>query len=53
MNVIAETVTELRACTPEQFGAWVEPHVRAMTLLAERLTSDAERDDVVQEAQVR
>jgi RNA polymerase sigma factor (sigma-70 family) len=51
--VFAETVTELHACTPEQFGAWVAPHVRAMCLLAERLTSDAERDDVVQEALVR
>lgn len=51
--MIAETVTELRSCTPEEFGSWVVPHVRAMALLAERLTSDAERDDVVQEALAR
>ena len=39
--------------TPEQFGAWVAPHLRAMSLLAARLSSDAERDDVVQEALIR
>jgi len=36
--------------TPERFGAWVAPHLGAMALLAARLTSAGERDDVVQEA---
>lgn len=48
----AATLT-LASCTPEQFGAWVAPHLRAMSLLAARLSSDAERDDVVQEALLR
>lgn len=48
-----EAIPELRASTPEQFGMWVARHIRAMGLLAERLTSDAERDDVVQEALAR
>jgi DNA-directed RNA polymerase specialized sigma24 family protein len=43
----------LVSSTPEQFGAWVAPHLRAMSLLAARLSSDAERDDVVQEALIR
>ncbi len=32
------------------FSTWVEPHLRAMSLLAARLVPDTERDDVVQEA---
>ena len=44
---------DLAAATPEQFGAWTAPHLRAMSLLAARLASDAERDDVVQEALIR
>ena len=43
----------LASTTPEQFGAWAAPHLRAMSLLAARLSSDAERDDVVQEALLR
>lgn len=43
----------LVSSTPEQFGAWVAPHLRAMSLLAARLSSEAERDDVVQEALIR
>jgi RNA polymerase sigma factor (sigma-70 family) len=35
------------------FADWVEPHLRAMGLLAARLTAPAERDDVVQEALAR
>ncbi|HWB65598.1 MAG TPA: RNA polymerase sigma factor [Mycobacteriales bacterium] len=37
----------------EQFRGWVMPHLVAMTGLAARLTSPADRDDVVQEALVR
>ena len=44
---------ELASATPEQFEAWTAPHLRAMSLLAARLSSDAERDDVVQEALIR
>jgi RNA polymerase sigma factor (sigma-70 family) len=36
--------------TPESFAAWVGPHLRAMALLAARLASTDERDDIVQEA---
>jgi RNA polymerase sigma factor (sigma-70 family) len=53
ITLVAETVTELRSCTPDQFGTWIAPHVRAMSLLAERLTSYGERDDVVQETLAR
>jgi RNA polymerase sigma-70 factor (ECF subfamily) len=35
------------------FAVWVEPHLAAMAALAARLTSDSDRDDVVQEALVR
>jgi RNA polymerase sigma factor (sigma-70 family) len=37
----------------QQFRAWVAPHLLAMSRLAARLTSDTDRDDVVQEALVR
>ena len=47
------TTVSLVSVTPEQFGSWVAPHLRAMSLLAARLSSDSERDDVVQEALVR
>jgi RNA polymerase sigma factor (sigma-70 family) len=35
------------------FAQWVEPHLRAMGLLAARLVGPDERDDVVQEALTR
>lgn len=35
------------------FAEWVEPHLRAMGLLAARLAGSAERDDVVQDALTR
>lgn len=35
------------------FAQWVNPHLAVMASLAARLTSDAERDDVVQEALLR
>lgn len=35
------------------FAEWVSPHLRVMASLAARLTSDADRDDVVQEALLR
>lgn len=35
------------------FAEWVSPHLAVMASLAARLTSDAERDDVVQEALLR
>jgi RNA polymerase sigma factor (sigma-70 family) len=53
MTVTSPAVFSLVSATPEQFGAWVAPHLRAMSLLAARLSSDAERDDVVQEALIR
>jgi RNA polymerase sigma-70 factor (ECF subfamily) len=53
MTLTSGAAFALGTCTPEQFGAWVAPHLRAMSLLAARLSSDAERDDVVQEALVR
>ena len=53
MTMTSATTISLVSATPEQFGAWVAPHLRAMSLLAARLSSDAERDDVVQEALVR
>jgi RNA polymerase sigma-70 factor (ECF subfamily) len=53
MTMTASAPLSLVSSTPEQFGAWVAPHLRAMSLLAARLSSDAERDDVVQEALIR
>jgi RNA polymerase sigma-70 factor (ECF subfamily) len=53
MTMPSVATFELASATPEQFGAWTAPHLRAMSLLAARLTSDAERDDVVQEALIR
>jgi RNA polymerase sigma-70 factor (ECF subfamily) len=35
------------------FAEWVSPHLAVMASLAARLTSDSERDDVVQEALLR
>lgn len=37
----------------DEFTEWVGPHLTVMARLAARLTSDAERDDVVQEALLR
>jgi RNA polymerase sigma factor (sigma-70 family) len=42
-----------RSSTAEEFSDWARPHVRAMAMLATRLTSMDEADDVVQEALVR
>jgi RNA polymerase sigma factor (sigma-70 family) len=53
MTMTSPATVSLVSATPEQFGAWVAPHIRAMSLLAARLSSDSERDDVVQEALVR
>lgn len=53
MTMTSAATVSLVSSTPEQFGAWVAPHLRAMSLLAARLSSDAERDDVVQEALIR
>jgi RNA polymerase sigma-70 factor (ECF subfamily) len=53
MTMTSSVNLSLVSSTPEQFGAWVAPHLRAMSLLAARLSSDAERDDVVQEALIR
>jgi RNA polymerase sigma-70 factor, ECF subfamily len=53
MTMPSVATRELASATPEQFGAWTAPHLRAMSLLAARLSSDAERDDVVQEALIR
>src|SRR5207253_10246467 len=53
MTMTAPATIDLRSSTPELFGAWVAPHLRAMSLLAARLSSDSERDDVVQEALIR
>lgn len=36
-----------------EFTAWALPHLSAMTRLAARLSSDADRDDVVQDALLR
>lgn len=38
---------------PQIFSEWVEPHLPVMTRVAARLSSDAERDDVVQEAVIQ
>lgn len=54
-----ELVTDLslEAARPghsaEEFTAWARPHVPAMARLAARMASDADRDDVVQEALLR
>jgi len=53
MTMISTMTVNLASATPEQFGVWTAPHLRAMSLLAARLSSDAERDDVVQEALIR
>ena len=53
MTMTSAATFGLVSSTPEQFGAWVAPHLRAMSLLAARLSSEAERDDVVQEALIR
>ncbi len=53
MTMTSATGISLVSATREQFGAWVAPHLRAMSLLAARLSSDSERDDVVQEALIR
>ena len=53
MTMTTPATVSLVSATSEQFGAWVAPHLRAMSLLAARLSSEAERDDVVQEALVR
>jgi RNA polymerase sigma-70 factor, ECF subfamily len=53
MTMTSTMALNLASATPEQFGAWTSPHLRAMSLLAARLSSDAERDDVVQEALIR
>lgn len=37
----------------DTFRAWVTPHLVAMSRLAARLSSDADRDDVVQDALIR
>lgn len=37
----------------DDFAAWVEPHVPAMTRFASRLVPSADRDDLVQDALVR
>lgn len=37
----------------ERFDAWVRPHLAVMAALAARLTGNADRDDVVQDALVR
>lgn len=37
----------------DDFGAWVAPHLVAMSRLAARLAPDADRDDVVQDALTR
>ena len=53
MTMTSPLTLNLATATPEQFGMWTAPHLRAMSLLAARLASDAERDDVVQEALIR
>jgi RNA polymerase sigma-70 factor (ECF subfamily) len=41
------------AVDAEDFRVWVAPHLLAMSRLASRLTTDADADDIVQEALVR
>ena len=43
----------MEAGEAQDFAAWVQPHLAAMTRLAARMVSPADRDDVVQEALVR
>jgi RNA polymerase sigma-70 factor (ECF subfamily) len=50
MTALADGLPDLASATADQFGLWVAPHLRAMTLLAIRLTSPDDGDDVVQEA---
>jgi RNA polymerase sigma-70 factor (ECF subfamily) len=38
---------------PQVFSDWIEPNLAVMARVAARLTSDAERDDVVQEAVIQ
>jgi RNA polymerase sigma factor (sigma-70 family) len=53
MTMTSAAPFSLVSSTPEQFGLWVAPHLRAMSMLAARLSSDSERDDVVQDALIR
>jgi RNA polymerase sigma factor (sigma-70 family) len=53
MFEVAPVMDRAADLTPEQFGSWVAPYLMAMALLAARLTSPGERDDVVQEALAR
>lgn len=39
--------------TPADFAEWVQPELSKMSRLAARLASDADQDDIVQEALVR
>jgi RNA polymerase sigma factor (sigma-70 family) len=39
--------------SPEEFAAWVRPHLPALARLAARLAPSGDRDDVVQEALAR
>ena len=39
--------------TAQDFAAWIQPHVTAMTRLAARIAPASESDDVVQEALIR
>lgn len=43
----------LTAADAADFRSWVAPHLVAMSRLASRLTTDADADDIVQEALVR
>ena len=50
------TVSGERDRSPDSaaaFAKWINPHLAVMARLAARLTSDSERDDVVQEALLR
>src|SRR3954453_23174783 len=53
MTMTTAAPFSLVSSTPEQFGLGVAPHLRAMSILAARLSSDSERDDVVQDALIR
>lgn len=50
MSAFADGQVGTGVLSADEFEAWVAPHLRAMGLLAARLTSPDERDDVVQEA---
>lgn len=50
MDALVGGRADLAGLSTDEFGAWVGPHLRSMALLAARLTSLDERDDVVQEA---